>query len=211
MPATPPTHEKQDLLLLGALFFPALPAFLLLTTFIEPKGLPWLAEILRTEPLWLVWLTRVILTGLVAAVCQFVSRPLLREFWKNRRDLADTGPSDPLERETVTGLWVSIIAFPVFGGLLASVPLMVTDGEGGVWGTFGVVLLIGGFIMLMALCLGVPRLEELHRRGAWVPPGTDRRPVLVTVALALLIMVAAGGFMLAGLWLVEHSGLAKME
>jgi hypothetical protein len=209
MPAPPPIHEKQDRLLLAALFFPALPAVLLLTTFIEPKGLPWLAEILRQEPLWLVWLMRVILTGLIAGVCQFVSRPLLREFWKNRRDLADAAPSAPLERETVTGLWVSIIAFPVFGGLLATVPLMVTDGEGGVWGTFGVMLLIGGFSALMALCLGVPRLEELHRRGAWVPRGTDRRPVMVTVALALLIMVTAGVFMFAGAWLLEHSGLAK--
>jgi hypothetical protein len=209
MPAPPPNQEKQDLLLLAALCFPALPAFLLLTTFIEPKGLPWLAEVLRTEPLWLVWLTRVILTGLIAGVCQFVSRPMLREFWKNRRNLPDAAPSDPLERETVTGLWVSIIAFPVFGGLLASVPLMCTDGEGGVWGKFGVVLLIGGFSALMALCLGVQRLEELHRRGAWVPPGTDRRPVPVIVALALLIMVAAGIFMFVGAWLLEHSGLAK--
>jgi hypothetical protein len=209
MPAPPPTHEEQDLLLLGALCSPALPAVLLLTTFIEPKGLPWLAETLRKEPLRLVWLTRGILTGLIAGVCQFVSRPMLRHFWKSRRDLPDAAPSAPLESETVIGLWVSVIAFPVFGGLLASVPLMGADWGGGVWGRFGVVLLIGGFSTLMALCLGVPRLEELHRRGAWAPPGTDRRPVLVSVALALLIMAAAGAFLLAGVWLLEHSGLAK--
>jgi hypothetical protein len=61
----------------------------------------------------------------------------------------------------------------------------------------------------MALVLGIPRLEELHRRGAWVPPGADRRPVLVAVALALLIIVAAGAFMFAGARLLEFSQLAS--
>jgi hypothetical protein len=182
---------------------------LLLMTFIEPKGLPWLAEILRQEPHWLVWLTRVILAGLLAGVCQFVSRPMLRAFWKNSRDLPADDPSESPERQTVTALWVNIIVFPVFGGMMASVPLRGADWEGGVWGRFGAVLLIGGFITLMALVLGVPRLEELRRRGAWAPPGTERSPVLVTVTLALLIMVAAGAFMFAGVWFLEHSGLAR--
>ncbi len=208
MPASPPTHEKQDLLLLGALTFPALPAFLLLMTFIEPKGLPWLAETRRQAPLWLVWLTRVILTGLMAGVWQFVSRPMLRESWKNRRDLPDDDPSESPERQPVTAMWATILAVPVFGGMLVSVPFAVA-GEGGAWGTVLAVLVVGGFFTLAALVLGTPRLEELHRRGAWVPPGTDRRPVLVTVALALLVMAAAVAFMRAGAWLLEHSGLAR--
>jgi hypothetical protein len=209
MPAPPPTHDEQSRLLLGALVFPALPATLLLATFIEPKGLPWLAEILRNEPLWLLWLTRIILAGLLAGVCQFVSRPMLWTFWKNSRDLPADDPTESPERQTVTALWVSIIVFPVFGGMFVSVPLMGADWEGGAWGRFGAVLLLGGFFTLAALLMGVPRLEELHRRGAWAPPGTGRRPVLVTVALALLIMVAVGAFMFAGVWLLEHSGLAR--
>jgi hypothetical protein len=209
MSAPPPTHEKQSLLLLGALFFPALPAFLLLTTFIEPKGLPWLAEILRQQPLWLVWLTRVTLAGLVAGVCQFVSRPMLREFWKNSRDLPDNDPNESPERQTVAALWVTIVTVPVFGGMLVNVPFACTDLEGGAWGMFLAVLVVVGFSTLGALVMGVPRLEELHRRGAWVPPGTGRRPVLVTIALALLIMVAVVAFMRAGVWLLEHSELAN--
>jgi hypothetical protein len=205
MPAPKPNHNEQTQLLLGALLFPALAAMLILMTFIEPKGLPWLAEILSKQPSWLLWLTRVILAGLLAGVCQFVSRPMLRQFWKNSRDLPASDPNESPERQTVTALWVYTITPAVFGGIFVSVPFTGED----LWGKFLAVLVSGGFFTLAALILGVPRLEELRRRGAWVPPGTQRRPVLVTLALALLIMVAVVAFMHAGVWLLEHSGLAS--
>jgi hypothetical protein len=160
------------------------------------------------QPPWVVWLTRVILAGLVAHQFQFVSRPMLRECWRSSPETPDAAPAAPLERETVTDLWLGILVFPVFGGMIASVPLVGSDPEGGAWRTFLAVLLVGGLATLLELIVGVPRLEELRRRGAWVPPGTDRHPLLVAVALTLLIMTAAGTFMLAVAWLPELSGLA---
>jgi hypothetical protein len=205
--SAPPTNQEERIrLLFAALFCPALPALLLLLTFIEPKGPSDLASLwwaLHKEPPWVVWLTRVILAGLVATQFQFLSRPMLREWWRSSREPPDAAPGTPLERETVTGLWVSIIVFPVFAGTVAGVPLAGTDPEGSAWRTFLAMLLVGGFMTLLGLLMGVPRLEELRRRGAWVPPGTDRHPVLVAVALALLIMTAVGAFMLAGVWLLQ--------
>jgi hypothetical protein len=204
--SAPGNQEERFHMWFVALICPAAPALILLVTFIEPKGPSMLADLwwaLHEQPLWVVWLTRVILAGLVANQFLFVSRPMLRECWRSSRETPDAAPGTPLERETVTELWVSILAFPVFGGMLASVPLMGSDPEGGAWGRVLAVLIVGGFTTLMGLCIGFPRLEELRRRGAWAPPGTDRRPVLAAVALALLIMTAAGAFMLAGAWLLQ--------
>ncbi|HKB42187.1 MAG TPA: hypothetical protein VKD72_37520 [Gemmataceae bacterium] len=215
MSAPPPNQEERGDVhraMFAALICPLLFALLLLVTFIEPKGPSMLADLwwaFHAQPSWVVWLTRVILAGLVVHQFQFVSRPMLRELWRSSRETPDAAPAAPLEREPVTELWVGILVFPVFGGMIASVPLAGSDPEGGAWGTFLAVLLVGGFCTLMALVLGVPRLEELRRRGAWAPPGTDRRPVLAAGALALLIMTAAGAFMFAGVRLLEFLGLAR--
>lgn len=118
-------------------------------------------------------------------------------------------PTSELQRATVTDLWVVTIVPAVFGGLIASAPLAGTSTEGGPWTTFLVVIVCVLFFTFAVLLLGVPRLEELRRRGAWVPPVTDRAPVLVVVALALLIMTVVGLFMHSAMWLLQHSGLAS--
>jgi hypothetical protein len=210
MSAPPPNQEERFQLLFVALFCPALLALMLLATFFEPKGPSMLADLwgaFHKQPPWVVWLTRVILAGLVVNQFQVISRPMLREYWRGGRETPDAAPGDPLERETVADLWIAIIVMPVFGGMIASVPLACR--EGGSWGSLLVVLLLGGFFMIGALVMGVPRLEELRRRGVWVPPGTDRRPVLVAVALALLLMVVLGAFTHVGMWLLHLSGLAS--
>jgi hypothetical protein len=97
MSAPPPNQEERGQLLFAAFFFPSLPAGLFLMTFIEPKGPPWLVAIEPKGPPWLVWITRVVLAGLLAGVCQFVSRPMLREFRRGSREAPDAAPGTPLE------------------------------------------------------------------------------------------------------------------
>jgi hypothetical protein len=212
MSAPPPNRDERFQLLFVAVFCPAALVLVFVATFFEPKGPSMMADLwwaFHNLPPWLVWLTRVILAALVVNQYQVISRPMLREFWRRGRETPDAAPGDPLERETVAELWIGIIVMPVFGGMIASVPLAGTSTDGGAWGTLWVVLAVGGFFMFGALVMGVLRLEELRRRGAWVPPGTDRHPVLVPFALALLIMTAAGAFMHVGRWLVQLWGEAS--
>src|SRR5262249_59948519 len=103
--------------LFAALICPLLFALLLLVTFIEPKGPSMLADLwwaFHSQPSWVVWLTRVILAGLVVHQFQFVSRPMLRALWTSSRETPNAAPAAPLERESVTECWVCILGFPVF-------------------------------------------------------------------------------------------------
>jgi hypothetical protein len=88
------------------------------------------------------------------------------------------------------------------------VPLTATSVEGPL-GTFGIMLVVGGFFTFVGLFLGVPRLEELRHRGAWVPPGTDRHPALVAVALTLLSMAAVVAITLILIWVGPLFGLVR--
>jgi hypothetical protein len=112
--------------------------------------------------------------------------------------------SEPLRLESHADLWMPILGWPVFGGLFLSVPFVGTPTEDSLLGTFGVVLVVGGFFGFTAMLLSVPRLEELVRRDAWVPPGTAAHPIPVAVALAWLVMATTAGIMFGFLSIVER-------
>jgi hypothetical protein len=106
-------------------------------------------------------------------------------------------------------LWVGTIGFPAFGGLFLAAPLVGTPVDGSWWGTLGAELLFGGIFSFAGVLLGVPRLAELARRGAWVPPGTARHPVRVAIALAVLSMAAAVAAMLTLILVVRLANPAS--
>ena len=114
------------------------------------------------------------------------------------------GREKPLHLQSTTDLWVGIIGFPAFGSFFVAVPLVGTPVGGSWWGTFWFLLLFGGFFTLAGVLLGVPRFKELRRRGAWVPPGMARQPVLVSIVLELLILAAGVADICAG------AGVAKL-
>jgi hypothetical protein len=158
-------------------------------TFIEPKGPPELVAILPREPPWLVWITRVTLAGLLAGVCQFVSRPMLRKFWRLRDKTPDAAAGASPERETATFSWGFILPFQLIGGLAVSW-LAVAPSDGNDWGQFPSVLLAAGVFGTVATVMSVLILKGLARRGEWVPPGTAEHPVRVAIAMTVLLMTA---------------------
>src|SRR5262249_27670845 len=110
------------------------------------------------------------------------------------------GREKPLHLQPASELWVGILGVPVFGSFFVAVPVLGTP-VGGWWGrTFLVGVCLVGVFTLAGVLGGVPRLKELRRRGAWVPPGMARQPVLVSIVLALLVLAAcvADIFALAG-------------
>jgi hypothetical protein len=171
-------------------------------TFIEPKGPPELVAILPQEPPWLVWITRVILAGLLAGVCQFVSRPMLRKFWRLRDTTPDAAVGAAPERETVTFSWGFILLFQVIGGLAVS-GLMVAAPDGNDWGQVSLVLLAVGIFGTVATAMSVVILKGLARRGAWIPPGTAEHPVRVAITMTVLVMTAVAVVNLALLSVVR--------
>jgi hypothetical protein len=113
------------------------------------------------------------------------------------------GHEKPLPIQSTTDLWVGILGFPAFGSLFVAVPMIGTPTDGSRWTTFWAVSLFVGFFLLAGVLLGVPRLKELRRRREWVPPGTARRPVLVSTIMVLLILAAGAFYMIAGGWVGE--------
>jgi hypothetical protein len=83
-------------------------------------------------------------------------------------------------------LWSGIIGFSMFGGLLLGVILVCTwaDRSAPLWPVF----LVGGFVVVWATVPNVICVRELVRRGAWVPPGTARHPILMAIALTALLL-----------------------
>jgi len=115
----------------------------------------------------------------------------------------------PLHLQSNTDLWVPILFAPTFGSLFVAVPLTVDTGSW--WSTLGLVLLFGGFFTLAGVLAAVRGLPELRRRGAWVPPGVARQPVLVSIVLVLLIMTAGVAYALAAFWVMELAMAAGLR
>jgi hypothetical protein len=109
----------------------------------------------------------------------------------------------PLHLQSTTDLWIAIAAIPVFLSFFVALPFLATAGHswlGPFWGPFWLALVWFGFFTVQGVFGIPPRLKELCRRGAWVPPGTARRPVLASIVLELLIIAAgvANIFAMAG-------------
>jgi hypothetical protein len=110
------------------------------------------------------------------------------------------GREKPLHLQSTTDLWAGVFAIPAFGSFFLAVPLMGTpvDRSWSWWNTLGLELLFIGFFTLGGVLGGVSRLNELHRRGAWVPRGTARRPVLVSLVLVFLTLATGVAFIFVG-------------
>lgn len=111
------------------------------------------------------------------------------------------GREKPLHLQSTTDLWVGICGIPAFGSFFLAVPLMGTpvDRSWSWWHPLGLELLFIGFFTLGGVLGGVSRLKELHRRGAWVPRGTARHPVLVCLVQVVLTLATGVSFIFAGL------------
>jgi len=105
------------------------------------------------------------------------------------------GRAKPLHLQRTGELWSGIVGLPMFGSFFVGLPL--------VFGPLWLGLLLGGLITLVGVVVDVPTLRELRRRGAWVPPGTARHPVLVSVVLVFLIMSATLTVVSALCWISE--------
>ena len=115
----------------------------------------------------------------------------------------------PLHLQSNTDLWVPIVFAPTFGSLFVAVPLTVDTGSW--WNTLGLVLLFGGFFTLAGVLAAVRGLPELRRRGAWVPPGVARQPVLVSIVLVLLIMTVGVAYAVIAYWVMELAMVAGLR
>jgi hypothetical protein len=110
-----------------------------------------------------------------------------------------TPPRDkPLHLQSTADVWVPMLGLPAFGGILLTVPLVGTPADGSYWGSVAVVLIVLVFFEFAGLFMAVPGLEELRQRGAWLPPGYHRYPILVTLAVPLVAMLVSAALMLAG-------------
>jgi hypothetical protein len=114
--------------------------------------------------------------------------------------------AQPMRLESPGELWAPILVIPMFGGLFVSIPLVGTPAEDNLLSTFWIVVILCAFFSFGALILSVPRLEELVRREAWVPPGTAAHPVPVALALCAVVMAATAGFMLMILYIIQLFG-----
>jgi hypothetical protein len=101
-------------------------------------------------------------------------------------------------------LWLAIAFFSVVAGMTLCAPLLGTFPEGKEWHRFGALFTLGGFFGAIATAVGVSHLLELLRRGAWVPPGTARHPVLVAISLVVLLAAPTVAFMLTVAWVLER-------
>jgi hypothetical protein len=131
------------------------------------------------------------------------------EFGEGGREMPG-GREKPLHLQSTSDLWVGIIGFPAFGSFFVAVPLVGTPVSGS-WSRLWIVLFLGGFFTLTGVLLGVPRLKELRRRGAWVPPGVTWQPVLVSIVLVLLIMAAGVACIFTGGGVSELAVAAGMR
>lgn len=115
-------------------------------------------------------------------------------------------PAGDLNEDELGRLWAFIVAFPFFAVLGVGLGLTSTsvDGPGG---RFGLILGSLAFLVLWAAAVSRPLLKELARRGAWVPPGTTRHPLLVALAIPVLIHAVGGAVMGALIWVMRLCGL----
>jgi hypothetical protein len=69
--------------------------------------------------------------------------------------------------------------------------------------------MLGGiaFVGIWAIAMSQPFLEEVSRRGGWVPPGTARYPVLVATVLTALLTAGTTATTLTLIWVDRLSGL----
>ncbi len=113
------------------------------------------------------------------------------------------GRERPLNQQAVSELWGGVVALPVLGGVLVGATLLGTPRPGGLMPGWAATLLMAGFVGLLGYVLAGPRLAELSRRGAWVPPGRASRPTLVAAGVSAALVVA-GAALLVGTALVSE-------
>jgi hypothetical protein len=159
-------------------FFPLVPALLLVVSFASPKGPEELVVILREGPEWVVWIARVILAGVVVINWQFVGRPALQELRASSGHDAGAEPSAKPAPGTVPppqtagDLWVLIIVPQVTVWLCFGIALLGTPVESREWSWFG---MLGGlaFLGIGATASSILRLRKLARGARGCPrPGT---------------------------------------
>jgi hypothetical protein len=121
------------------------------------------------------------------------------------------GREKPLHLQSTTDLWVAIVAVPGFGSFFVAVPLLGTPVNGSRWSVLWIVPLFIACFTLVGVVVCVPHLKELRRRGAWVPPGVTRRPVLGSIVLVLLILAAGVVFILTGMGVAKLAVAAGMR
>lgn len=114
------------------------------------------------------------------------------------------GRPRPVERETVEGLWATMLVVPLILSCMV-VTTFLGESDGPPWQNWavrGAVVLVA---WLFAWAAVVDRVRELRRRGCWVPPGAGR-PWLLAAALlvgfgsavAALVVGVSGAVRLLG-------------
>ncbi len=116
-------------------------------------------------------------------------------------------PSAAPDPQPAGDLWLVMIGPPVFAGLILCLPLLGTAGDGGPWGAVVVWLSAGAVLVIWASVVSPPRLQELARRGAWVPRGTAMHPYRVAFALTALLMAAVVAVSFAAVWVLQLCGV----
>lgn len=118
-------------------------------------------------------------------------------------------PEPPLN-DNERGLWWALAIAPPFFALLAiGLPLTSTPENGDEWGKAGLIFGSLAFLVIWTIVVSRPLLKDLARRGAWVPPGTARHPVLVAFAIPILIHAVLGTVAGVEIWLMRLCGLVS--
>jgi hypothetical protein len=128
---------------------------------------------------------------------------------QEERSLGTAGEPKPavdLNPDERDRLWVFIVAPPFFAVMGIALVLTSTSVEGP-GGRVGLILGCLAFLGVWATAVSRPLLKELASRGAWVPPGTARHPVLVTLAIPVLIHSVLGTVSGVMIWVMRLSGL----
>jgi hypothetical protein len=119
--------------------------------------------------------------------------------------IAESG-AEP-DRRPAGDLWLLMIGPPVFAGLILCIPLMATSTNGGPWGNIAVVLVVAAVFVIWATVVSPRCLQELARRGEWVPRGTDTHPYRVGLVLTTLLMATVVAVSHVAVWLLQLCGV----
>ena len=101
------------------------------------------------------------------------------------------GRPRPVERETVEGLWATVVLVPLLLSCLV-VATFLGKSAGPPWQNWAVRGAVALVALVFARAAVGDRVRELRRRGRWVPPGASR-PWLLAAALILAFGSAVAG------------------